>query len=182
MTTKQPEAKPRSSARSLVGGQPVLIEDERGVVLAEDQRASFPTQAIGPPADEAAPGTPFKPNAAQRPRPPPLGRDDDDTFIDGVGLRRLFGGVSHMWVKRQMQTRGFPRPHYVGSYPYWSLRAVRAWWTSQPTTPPPVQVVAGERGVEVLKEARRRKKAEAAPSLKPAGRRAHPPKPLPAAE
>jgi hypothetical protein len=53
--------------------------------------------------------------------------DNGDTFIDGVGLRRLFGGVSHMWAKRQMtRDATFPRPRYVGIYPYWSLGALLA--------------------------------------------------------
>jgi hypothetical protein len=96
-----------------------------------------------------------------------LTSDDDDTFIDGVGLRKLFGGVSHMWPKRQMaRDPSFPKPRYVGITPYWSLQALRAWWASLPTEPPPSSI-----GVEVLKEARHRKKAEASPPAKPSARK-----------
>jgi hypothetical protein len=90
--------------------------------------------------------------------------EDDDTFIDSVRLRKLFGGVSHMWAKRQMaRDPSFPRPRYVNMYPYWRLGDLRVWWASLPTAPPPSATKAGVRGVEVLKEARHRKKAEAPP-------------------
>jgi hypothetical protein len=113
-------------------------------------------------------------------QPHPIGggqplNDDGDTFIDGVGLRKLFGGVSHMWPKRQMaRDPTFPRPRYVGIYPYWSLRALLAWWASLPTEPPQSSIAAGVQGVEVLKEARYRKKAKVSPPAKPSTR-----KPLP---
>ena len=97
---------------------------------------------------------------------------DGETFIDGAGLRRLFGGVSHMWAKRQMaRDPTFPRPRYVGIYPYWSLRALLAWWASLPTEPPPSSIAAGVQGVEVLKEARHRKKAEASLPAEPSARK-----------
>jgi hypothetical protein len=108
---------------------------------------------------------------------------DGETFIDGVGLRKLFNGVSHMWAKRQMaRDPTFPRPHYVGIYPYWSLRALLAWWVSLPTEPPPSSIAAGVQGVEVLKEARHRKKAEASPPAKPSARKRRTPRPKVAAE
>ena len=104
---------------------------------------------------------------------------DGETFIDGAGLRRLFGGVSHMWAKRQMaRDPTFPRPRYVGIYPYWSLRALLGWWASLPTEPPPSSIAAGVQGVEVLKEARHRKKAEASPPPPPVRRRRRPAKAL----
>jgi hypothetical protein len=97
---------------------------------------------------------------------------DGETFIDGVGLRKMFGGVSHMWAKRQMaRDPTFPRPRYVGIYPYWSLRALLAWWASLPTEPPPSSIAAGVQGVEVLKEARHRKKAEASLPAEPSARK-----------
>jgi hypothetical protein len=110
--------------------------------------------------------------------------DDDDTFIDGVGLRKLFNGVSHMWPKRQMaRDPSFPKPRYIGITPYWSLRALRAWWSSLPTKPPTSSIAAGVMGLEVLKEVRRKKKAEAAPPAKPATRqKPRPAKPRVAAE
>ena len=102
---------------------------------------------------------------------------DGGALIDGVGLRKLFGGVSHMWPKRQMaRDPTFPRPRYVGIYPYWSLRALLAWWVSLPTEPPPSSIAAGVQGVEVLKEARHRKKAEASPPPPPVRRRRRPAK------
>jgi predicted DNA-binding transcriptional regulator AlpA len=102
-------------------------------------------------------------------------RDDDDTFINGQRLRRVFGGVSHMWVRRRLAADpDFPKPRYVGSIPFWRLGDVRAWWESRPTTPPPASVEAGERGTEIAK-ARRKEKAEAGPFVAPAARRPRPP-------
>jgi hypothetical protein len=108
--------------------------------------------------------------------------DNDDTFVDGVGLRKLFNGVSHMWPKRQMaRDPSFPRPRYVGIIPYWSLRALRAWWASLPTEPPPSSIAAGVQGLEVLKEARRNKNA-VAPPTKPSARKPPPSRSKVAAE
>jgi hypothetical protein len=108
---------------------------------------------------------------------------DGESFIDGAGLRRMFGGVSHMWAKRQMaRDPTFPRPRYVGITPYWSLRALLAWWASLPTEPPPSSIAAGVQGVEVLKEARDRKKAEASPPAKPSARKSRTSRPKVVAE
>lgn len=95
-----------------------------------------------------------------------IGRDDDDTLYSSVRLRRFFGGVSHMWVRRRLAADpDFPKPRYVGSIPFWRLGDVRAWWESRPTTPPPASVEAGERGTEIAK-ARRKEKAEGGRALR----------------
>jgi hypothetical protein len=102
-----------------------------------------------------------------------MSRDDDDTLYSSVRLRRFFGGVSHMWVRRRLAADpDFPKPHYVGSIPFWRLGDVRAWWESRPTTPPPSSVTAGERGTEIAKA--RRKKAEPAPVVAPPARKPRP--------
>jgi hypothetical protein len=95
------------------------------------------------------------------PEPAKARDDDDDTFIDGITLRRLCGGRSHMWVKRQAARHAtFPKARYVNLTPFYRLGDLRAWWASLPTVPPPSQMALGAQGVEVLKEARARKKAQ----------------------
>jgi hypothetical protein len=106
-------------------------------------------------------------------------RDDDDTLYSGVRLRRHFGGVSHMWLRRRLQTdANFPRPVYIGSIPFYRLGDVRRWEAGLPTAPPPMQVALGKQGVEVLKEARRKRKSEAPPPVRPVRRRRRPAKAL----
>jgi hypothetical protein len=79
-------------------------------------------------------------------------RDDDDTLYSGVRLRRDFGGVSHMWLRRRLAADPtFPRPVYIGSIPFWRLGGVRRWEASLPTAPPPTAIAAGERATEIAK-------------------------------
>jgi hypothetical protein len=152
----------------------LLIEGEDGEVLVRGQQASFPVSAVGPPADEAAPGEPVR-HRPQQPRPPPQA---EDGFVGGVGLRKLFGGVSAMWAKRQMERDpSFPRPHYVNQYPYWRVGDLHAWWASLPTEPPPSSLEAGERGVKVLR-GRWQGPQGPTPPAKPTGRKPRSPKPL----
>jgi hypothetical protein len=107
----------------------------------------------------------------------PLGGEQpDDTFIDGMSLRKLFGGKSHMWPKRQAKRDpAFPKPRYVNQYPFWRLGDLRAWWAGLPTEPPPSSVTAGERGVEVLRARERKKAGAVAASPKPKGRKSRDP-------
>ena len=112
-------------------------------------------------------------------------RHDDETLLDGIKTRDRYGGKSHMWLKRQMKRTGFPAPIYIGTIPHWKLGNLRRWENGLPTTPPPAQVARGKQGVEVLKEARRRKQKphKAPPPAKPApARKSRPPKPPAAGE
>jgi hypothetical protein len=110
-------------------------------------------------------------------------RYDDETLLDGIATRERYGGHSHMWLRRQMQKNGFPKPIYIGPVPHWRLGQLRRWEDGLPTTPPPAQVALGVQGVEVLREARARKKAQGpAPPPKPTGRKPRAGRPKIAAE
>ena len=90
-------------------------------------------------------------------------RYDDETLLDGKATLRRYSPPdrpkSHMWLKRRQQTDpNFPKPIYIGIYPFFRLGALRRWEDGLPTAPPAAQVALGKQGVEVLKEARRRKK------------------------
>jgi hypothetical protein len=102
------------------------------------------------------------------PKPP----DDDpryadETLLDGKATRQRYspkdGPIkSPMWLKRRGPN--FPRPIFIGIHPHYRLGQLRRWEDGLSNTPPPAQLALGAQGVEVLKEARAKKKAEAAPA------------------
>jgi hypothetical protein len=99
-------------------------------------------------------------------------RYEDETLLDSVATRKRYGGKSPMWLRRRQANPNFPKPVYVGIYPFFRLGELRRWEDGLPTTAPASQVALGAAGVDVLKEARQRKqKAGAAPPAKPSARK-----------
>jgi hypothetical protein len=54
--------------------------------------------------------------------------DKDDYAVGSAELRRMFGGVSHMFVERRLKDDPtFPKPFYVKNRRFWFLKELRAW-------------------------------------------------------
>ena len=49
-----------------------------------------------------------------------------------MGLQRRYGGVSHMWVERRLDTDpSFPRPVFFGRIRFWKLSDLEKWEKAQ---------------------------------------------------
>jgi len=158
---KRPPAGPPRvvGANRLFPGGPVLIEGEQGVVLVEDQQASFPAPAIKPPADDREPSEPFKQIAHQLPRPPLLGA----RLLPSPRVRAFFGGVSAMWLERRLaDDPSFPRPRYISGKRYWEVEELAAWIEAQPREAPDWVTEAGPRGKAAAQRGREMKAAQRA--------------------
>jgi predicted DNA-binding transcriptional regulator AlpA len=68
---------------------------------------------------------------------------EDETLLNSAQVRRLFGGVSTMWIpRRRAEGSGFPQSIQIGKRNFWRLGELRQWRDAQfrkqdKTRPPP---------------------------------------------
>jgi hypothetical protein len=54
--------------------------------------------------------------------------NDQRVFITSRQVRNRYGGVSHMWIERRLESDPqFPKPTYFGARRFWSLAALEGW-------------------------------------------------------
>lgn len=55
---------------------------------------------------------------------------DDDRYLSAAQVKRRYGDVSDMWVRRHMRDHGFPKPVQFGgptSARHWLLTDLEQW-------------------------------------------------------
>jgi predicted DNA-binding transcriptional regulator AlpA len=60
---------------------------------------------------------------------------ESEKYIPAAAVKRMFGGVSDMWLWRRLAdpASGFPQPIYVGGRRFWREVDLLAWVAAQPT-------------------------------------------------
>jgi predicted DNA-binding transcriptional regulator AlpA len=64
-------------------------------------------------------------------------RPPADQLLTAAHVRQRYGGVSHMWIERRLQSDDtFPRPFYIGARRYWRFSELIAWEAGLPREMP----------------------------------------------
>jgi hypothetical protein len=64
-------------------------------------------------------------------------------YIGAAQLRARYGGVSHMWIERKLQSDpAFPKPKYFGRLRFWAIAELEKYERDAVTEPRPVAEAA----------------------------------------
>jgi hypothetical protein len=79
-------------------------------------------------------------------KPTTIINGDDEAMLTTSGVRQRYGGVSHMWIERQLKdpASNFPRPFFVAARRLWRLGELRAWEATLPRESPPELLEASQ--------------------------------------